>query len=168
MNNTIAWIMAAFIIATIITDLSAFILMKSNRRAYEQNGNNPCKEKMYWGYLVVSRLAFAMTSVAGVAIGCVCFMALGDLMAQHKTVATYVITACICLAIAGWCATKRNIKESLALEEYNANDPNELEPFIDPKDRITVREIGLWLIGNIILSGIIITMAVCLTDLWKF
>lgn len=111
-----------------------------------------------------------MTFVAGALIACVCFIALGDLMAQHKTVATYVITACICLAIAGgtWCATKRNIKESLALEEYNANDPNELEPFIDPKDRITVREISLWLIANIILSSIIIAIAVCLTDLWKF
>lgn len=47
MNNTIAWIIATFIVVTIMMDLSAFTLMKSNRRAYEQNGNNPRKGKVY-------------------------------------------------------------------------------------------------------------------------
>lgn len=168
MNNIIAWIMTAFIIATIITDLSAFTLMKSDRRAYEQNGNNPRKGKMYWTYLVVSRLALAMTSVAGVLIASIGFIALGNLMAQHKTIATYIITACICLTIASgtWCAIKRDIEREQ--KEYDANqnaDPDELEPFIDPKDQIAVSEISFWLITNIILSGIIITMAVCVAHI---
>lgn len=169
MNNTIAWITASFIIATIIMDLSAFTLMKSNRRAYEQNGNNPHKGKTYWTYLVVSRLAFAMTFVAGILIVCVCFMTLGNLMTQHKTAATYVITTCICLTIAGgtWHTTKRNIEQDQ--KDYDANqdnNPDGLEPFIDPKDQIAASEISLWFIANIIVNGIIITTAVCLTHIW--
>lgn len=169
MNNTITWAITAFIIATIITDLSALILMKSNRRAYEQNQNNPRKGKTYYAYLVVSRLALAMTSVAGVLIVSIGFIALGNLMAQHKTIATYIITACICLTIASgtWCAIKRNIEREQ--KEYDANqnaNPNELEPFIDPKDQIAVSGISFWLIANIILNGIIITMAVCVAHIW--
>lgn len=47
MNNTIAWVIPAFLITTIIIDFSAFALMKSNNRAYEQNGNNLRKGKTY-------------------------------------------------------------------------------------------------------------------------
>ena len=64
MNNTIAWILTTFVIVTIILDLSAFILMKTNNKAYGQNGNNTRKTKAYWTYLVASRLAFAMTIAA--------------------------------------------------------------------------------------------------------
>ena len=47
MNNTIAWILTAFVIVTIILDLSTFILMKTNNKAYKQNGNNTRKGKAY-------------------------------------------------------------------------------------------------------------------------
>lgn len=43
MNNTIAWILTTFVIVTIILDLSTFILMKTNKKTYEQNGNNTRK-----------------------------------------------------------------------------------------------------------------------------
>lgn len=46
MNNTIAWIMAAFVIVTIIVDLNALMLMRTNKKTYEQNGNNPRKGKV--------------------------------------------------------------------------------------------------------------------------
>lgn len=169
MNNTIAWIIATFIVVTIMMDLSTFILMRINNKAYEQNGSNPRKGKAYWAYLVVSRLALAMTFVAGALIVSIGFIALSNLMAQHKTIATYIITACICLTIASgtWCAIKRDIEREQKIYDANQNaDPDELEPFIDPKDQIAVGEISFWLIANIILNGIIITMAVCVAHIW--
>lgn len=45
MNNTIAWILTAFVIVTIILDLSTFILMKTNNKAYKQNGKTLVREK---------------------------------------------------------------------------------------------------------------------------
>lgn len=168
MNNTIAWILTTFVIVTIILDLSTFILMKTNNKAYEQNGNKPRKGKAYWMYLVVSRLALAMTVVATTLIGCFVFTKLGDLMAHHKNIATYVIAACVWLILASitWCATQRNIKESLDLKEYNPNQDDELEPFIDPKDLITINHIGLWLITNIITGSFVIIFASFITHLW--
>lgn len=71
MNNTIAWILTTFVIVTIILDLSTFILMKTNNKAYKQNGNNPRKGKAYWAYLAISRSAFAMT-IAAVGLNNIC------------------------------------------------------------------------------------------------
>lgn len=166
MNNTIAWILTTFVIVTIILDLSAFILMKTNNKVYEQNGNNTRKTKAYWTYLVASRLAFAMTIAAVGLIGCFGFQALANLMIQHKNAAIYIITACICVAIATatWYLTKRDIREEQ--QEYDANQDYEtlpFETFINPKDKITVNKIGLWLLVNILMSGCIITFAVILT-----
>lgn len=111
MNNTIAWILTTFVIVTIIADLSTFILMKTNNKAYKQNGNNPRKGKAYWAYLAISRSAFTMTIAAVGLIGCFGFQALANLMIQHKNAAIYIITACICVAIATatWYLTKRDI-----------------------------------------------------------
>ena len=116
MNNTIAWILTTFVIVTIILGLSTFILMKTNNKAYEQNRNNPRKGKAYWAYLAISRSAFAMTITAVGLIGCVGFCVLANLMIQHKNAAIYIITACICVAIATatWYLTKRDIREGLA------------------------------------------------------
>ena len=166
MNNTIAWILAVFVIVTIILDLSTFILMKTNNKAYEQNGNNPHKGKAYWTYLVASCLAFAMTIAAVGLIGCFGFQALANLMIQHKNAAIYIITACICVAIATatWYLTKRDIREEQ--QEYDVNQDYEtlpFETFINPKDEITVNKIGLWLLANILMSGCIITFVVILT-----
>lgn len=163
MNNIIAWIMTIFIIVTIIVDLSAFILMKTNNKAYEQNGNNPRKGKAYWAYLVASRLAFAMTIAAVGLIGCFGFCVLADLMIQHKNAVIYIITACICVAIAVWTwhMTKSEIRE--AQNKYDADQDYEtlpLETFVDPKDEITVNRIGLWLLANVIASGTVIAFAV--------
>lgn len=166
MNNTIAWILTTFVIVTIIMDLSAFILMKTNKKTYEQNRNNTRKTKAYWAYLVVSRSAFTMTIAAVGLIGCFCFQALANLMIQHKNAAIYIITACICVIIATvtWYLTKRDIREKQ--QEYDANQDYEtlsFETFINPKDEITVNKIGLWLLANILMSGCIITFAVILT-----
>lgn len=166
MNNTIAWILTTFVIVTIIMDLSAFILMKTNKKTYEQNRNNTRKTKAYWAYLVVSRSAFTMTIAAVGLIGCFCFQALANLMIQHKNAAIYIITACICVIIATvtWYLTKRDIREKQ--QEYDANQDYEtlsFETFINPKDEITVNKIGLWLLANILMSGYIITFAVILT-----
>lgn len=166
MNNTIAWILTAFVIVTIIMDLSAFILMKTNNKAYEQNGNNPRKGKAYWAYLAISRSAFTMTIAAVGLIGCFGFQALANLMIQHKNAAIHIITACICVAIAiatGY-LTKRDIREEQ--QNYDVNQDYEtlpLETFVDPKDEITVNRIGLWLLANILMSSCIITFAVILT-----
>lgn len=166
MNNTIAWILTTFVIVTIILDLSTFILMKTNNKAYDQNGNNPHKGKAYWAYLAISRSAFAMTIAAVGLIGCFGFCVLANLMIQHKNAAIYIITACICVAIATatWYLTKRDIREEQ--QEYDANQDYEtlpFETFINPKDEITVNKIGLWLLVNILMSGCIITFAVILT-----
>lgn len=166
MNNTIAWIMTIFIIVTIIVDLSAFILMKTNNKAYEQNGNSPRKRKAYWAYLAISRSAFAMTIAAVELIGCFGFQALANLMIQHKNATIYIITACICVAIAiatGY-LTKRDIREEQ--QNYDVNQDYEtlpFETFINPKDEITVNKIGLWLLVNILMSGCIIAFAGILT-----
>lgn len=85
MNNTSAWMLTTFVIVTIILDLSTFILMKTNNKAYKQNGNNPRKGKAYWAYLAISRSAFAMTIAAVGLIGCFGFQALANLMIQHKS-----------------------------------------------------------------------------------
>ena len=166
MNNTIAWIIATFIVVTIMMDLSTFILMRINNKAYEQNGDNPRKGKAYWAYLAISRSAFAMTIAAVGLIGCFGFHVLADLMIQHANIAIYTITACICVAIATatWRLTKRDIREGQ--QEYDANQDYEtlpFETFINPKDEITVNKIGLWLLANILMSGCIITFAVILT-----
>ena len=165
MNNTIAWILTTFVIVTIILDLSAFILMKTNNKAYEQNGNSPRKGKAYWAYLAISRSAFTMTIAAVGLIGCFGFQALANLMIQHKNAAIYIITTCICVAIATatWYLTKRDIREEQ--QNYDANQDYEtlpFETFINPKDEITVNKIGLWLLVNILMSGYIITFAVIL------
>lgn len=162
MNNTIAWIMAAFVIATIITDLSVFILMKNNKRAYEQNGNNTRKTKAYWAYLVASRLAIVMTAVVGALIICSAFKVLSDLMIPKNAV-IYIITACICVAIAVWTwrMTKSEIRE--AQNKYDADQDYEtlpLETFVDPKDDITVNMISLWLLANVVANGAVIAFAV--------
>lgn len=166
MNNTIAWILTTFVIVTIILDLSTFILMKTNNKAYEQNGNNTRKGKAYWAYLAISRSAFAMTIAAVGLIGCFGFCVLADLMIQHKNAAIYIITACICVAIATatWYLTKRDIRDEQ--QKYDVNQDYEtlpFETFINPKDEITVNKIGLWLLANILMSGCIITFAVILT-----
>ena len=166
MNNTIAWIIATFIVVTIMMDLSTFILMRINNKTYEQNGSNPRKGKAYWAYLAISRSAFAMTIAAVGLIGCFGLQALANLMIQHKNAAIYIITACICVAIAKatWYLTKRDIREEQ--QEYDANQDYEtlpFETFINPKDEITVNKIGLWLLANILMSGCIITFAVILT-----
>lgn len=166
MNNTIAWILTTFVIVTIILDLSAFILMKTNNKAYKQNGNNPHKGKAYWAYLAISRSAFAMTIAVIGLIGCFGFQVLADLMIQHKNAVIYIITACICvaIAIATWYLTKRDIREEQ--QSYDVNQDYEmlpLETFVDPKDEITVNKIGLWLFVNILMSGCIITFAEILT-----
>ena len=168
MNNTIAWTIATFIVVTIMMDLSAFILMKVNDQAYKQNKNSPRKGKAYYAYLVISRLAIAMTIVAGAGVAGVGFKTLGNLMAQHPTATTYVITTCLCLMIASgtWCATKSNIKEEQ--QRYDViQDDNPLETFIDPKDRIAVNQISFWLISNIILNGLIISIVVTASHLWR-
>lgn len=140
--------------------------MKTNNKAYEQNGNNPRKGKAYWAYLAISRSAFAMTIAAVGLIGCFGFHILADLMIQHKNAAIYIITACICIAIAiaTWHLTKRDIREEQ--QKYDVNKDYEtlpLETFIDPKDEITVNKISLWLLANIFMSGCIITFAVIFT-----
>lgn len=87
-------------------------------------------------------------------------------MIQHKNAAIYIITACICVAIAiatGY-LTKRDIREEQ--QKYDVNQDYEtlpFETFINPKDEITVNKIGLWLLTNILISGCIITFAVILT-----
>lgn len=166
MNNTIAWIIVTFIVVTIMMDLSTFILMRINNKAYEQNGDNPRKGKAYWAYLAISRSAFAMTIAAVGLIGCFCFQASANLMIQHKNATIYIITACICVAIATatWYLTKRDIREEQ--QNYDVNQDYEtlpFETFINPKDEITVNKIGLWLLANILMSGCIITFAVILT-----
>lgn len=166
MNNTIAWILTTFVIVTIILDLSVFILMKTNNKAYKQNGNNPRKGKAYWAYLVISRSAFAMTIAAVGLIGCFGFQALANLMIQHKNAAIYIITTCICvtIAIATWYLTKRDIREEQ--QKYDAYQDYEtlpFETFINPKDEITVNRIGIWLLVNILISGCIIIFAGILT-----
>lgn len=140
--------------------------MKTNNKAYEQNGNNPRKGKAYWAYLAISRSAFAMTIAAIGLIEYFGFQALANLMIHHKNAAIYIITACICVAIATatWHLTKRDIKEEQ--QKYDVNQDYEtlpLETFIDPKDEITVNKIDLWLLANILMSGYIITFAVILT-----
>lgn len=165
MNNTIAWILTTFVIVTIILDLSAFILMKTNNKAYKQNENNPHRGKAYWAYLAISRSAFTMTITAVGLIGCFGFQALANLMIQHKNAAIYIITACICVAIATvtWYLTKRDIREEQ--QKYDVNQDYKtlpFETFINPKDKITVNKIGLWLFANIIMSGCIITFVVIL------
>lgn len=107
-----------------------------------------------------------MTIAAVGLIGCFGFQALANLMIQHKNAAIYIITACICVAIATatWYLTKRDIREEQ--QEYDANQDYEtlpFETFINPKDEITVNKIGLWLLANILMSGCIITFAVILT-----
>lgn len=137
--------------------------MKTNNKAYEQNGNNPRKGKAYWAYLAISRSAFAMTIATVGLIGCFGFQALANLMIQHKNAAIYIITACICVAIAVWTwhMTKSEIRE--AQNKYDADQDYEtlpLETFVDPKDEITVNRIGLWLLANIMASGTVIAFAV--------
>ena len=166
MNNTIAWIMTIFIIVTIIVDLNALMLMRTNKKTYEQNENNTRKGKAYWAYLAISRSAFAMTTAAVGLIGCFGFQTLANLMIQHKNAAIYIITACICVAIAiatGY-LTKRDIREEQ--QRYDVNQDYEtlpFETFINPKNEITVNKIGLWLLVNILMSGCIIKFAVILT-----
>lgn len=163
MNNTTAWILTTFVIVTIILDLSAFILMKTNNKAYKQNGNNPHKGKAYRAYLAISRLALAMTFVAGALIVCGVFKVLSDLMIQHKNAAIYIITACICVAIAvrTWFMRKSEIREEQQMyDAYQNYETLPLETFVDPKDEITVNRIGLWLLANIIASGTVIAFAV--------
>lgn len=158
--------MTIFIIVTIIVDLNALMFMRTNKKTYEQNENNTRKTKAYWVYLVVSRLAFTMTIAAVGLIGCFGFQALANLMIQHKNAAIYIITACICVAIATatWCLTKRDIREEQQkYDVYQDYETLPLETFIDPKDEITVNRIGLWLLVNILMSGYIITFAVILT-----
>ena len=87
-------------------------------------------------------------------------------MIQHKNAAIYIITACICvaIAIATWHLTKRDIREEQ--QKYDAYQDYEtlpFETFIDPKDEIPVNRIGIWLLVNILMSGCIITFAVILT-----
>lgn len=142
--------------------------MKINNKAYKQNGNNPRKGKTYYAYLVASRLAIAMTMVVGAGVGCVGFKALSSLMAQHATATTYVITACVCLMIMSitWFKVKDDIKEEQ--QKYDViQDDNTLETFIDPKDRIAVNEISFWVITNIILNGLIISIVVTASHLWR-
>ena len=163
MDNTIAWIMTIFITVTIIVDLSVFILMKNNKRAYEQNGNNTRKTKAYWVYLVASRLAIVMTAVVGALIMCGVFKVLSDLMIQHKNAAIYIITACICVAIAvrTWFMTKSEIREEQQMyDAYQDYETLPLETFVDPKDEITVNRIGIWLLANVIASSTVIAFAV--------
>lgn len=107
-----------------------------------------------------------MTIAAVGLIGCFCFQALANLMIQHKNAAIYIITACICvaIAIATWHLTKRDIREEQ--QKYDAYQDYEtlpFETFINPKDEITINRIGIWLLVNILMSGCIITFAVILT-----
>ena len=163
MNNTIAWIMAAFIIVTIIMDLSALMLMRTNKKTYEQNGNNTRKTKAYWAYLVASRLAIVMTAVVGALIIYGVFNVLSDLMIQHKNAVIYIITACICVAIAVWTwhMTKSEIREAQNIyDAYQDYETLPLETFVDPKDGITIDKISLWLLANVAASGAIIAFAI--------
>lgn len=163
MNNTIAWILTTFVIVTIILNLSTFILMKNNNKAYKQNGNNPRKTKAYWTYLVASRLAIAMTTVVVALIVCGVLKVLSDLMIHHKNAVIYIITACICVAIAVWTwhMTKSEIREAQNIyDAYQDYETLPLETFVDPKDEITVNKIGIWLLANIIASGTVIAFAV--------
>lgn len=85
-------------------------------------------------------------------------------MIQHKNAAIYIITACICVAIAitTWYLTKRDIREEQ--QKYDVIQDYEtlpFETFINPKDEIAVNKIGLWLLANIL-----ITFAVILTRVW--
>lgn len=168
MNNTIAWIMTIFIIVTIIVDLNALMLMRTNKKTYEQNENNTRKTKAYWAYLVVSRLAFAMTTVVGALIMCGVFKVLSDLMIQHKNAVIYIIAACICVAIAVWTwhMTKSEIREAQNIyDAYQDYETLPLETFVDPKDEITVNKISLWLLANVIASGTVIAFAVLFANL---
>ena len=167
MNNTITYVVATFLTVTVIVDIGAFILRSINNRAYKQNENKPRKGKAYWTYLTVSRLALVMTFIAAIIIGCFVGMALCNLTIQHKKIATYVITAFICAAIAWWtwCATKRNIEKEQKYYDIHQDD-EPLETFIDPKDRIAVNEISFWFIANIIISGCIVAFAVLITYAW--
>lgn len=163
MNNTIAWILTAFVIVTIILDLSTFILMKTNNKAYKQNGNNPRKGKAYWAYLVASRLAIVMTAVVGALIICGVFKVLSNLMIHHKNAVIYIIAACICAAIAIWTwhMTKSEIREAQNIyDAYQDYETLPLETFVDPKDGITIDRISLWLLANVVASGTIIAFAV--------
>lgn len=167
MNTTIAWAITAFLTITIIVNTGAFALRKINNRAYEQNENKPRKGKIYWAYLAVSRLATIMTFAVAVTIGCLITMALADLMSRHKNAAIYIVAACVCVVIAGitWLATKRNIeKEQKYYDMHRESDSS--ETFIDPKDKIAVDEISLWLIFNIIISGCIVAFAMLITYAW--
>lgn len=148
---------------TIVLDLSAFILMKTNNKAYEQNGNNHRKGKAYWAYLVASRLAITMTAVVGALITCGVLKVLNDLIIQHKNAVIYIIAACICVAIAVWTwrMTKSEIREEQQMyDAYQDYETLPLETFVDPKDGITVNRISLWLLANVIASGTVIAFAV--------
>lgn len=168
MNNTIAWILTTFVIVTIILDLSTFILMKTNNKAYKQNGNNPRKTKVYWAYLVASRLAIVMTAVVGALIIYGAFNVLSDLMIQHKNAVIYIITDCICVAIAVWTwhMTKSEIREAQNIyDAYQDYETLPLETFVNPKDEITIDRISLWLLANVVASGAIIALAVLFANL---
>ena len=167
MNTTIAWAITAFLTVTIIVDTGAFALRKINNRAYEENGNKPSKGTIYWAYLVISRLAIVMTFVSAATIVCLTGMALADLTSRHKNASIYSITACLCAAIAWWtwCLTKNDIKKEQ--EYYDMHrDSDSPETFIDPKDKIAVDQISLWLILNIIISGCIVAFAILITYAW--
>ena len=167
MNNTIAYVAATFLIVTVIVDIGAFALRNINDRAYKQNENKPRKRKAYWAYLVISRLAFLMTFVAAVTILCFIGIALVDLTSRHKNAAIYSTATCTCLVIAGitWPTTKCNIKKEQ--EYYDMyRDSDSSETFIDPKDKIAVDQISLWLILNVIMSGCIAAFAILITYAW--
>lgn len=164
MNNTIAWIMTIFIIVTIIVDLSALMLMRTNKKTYEQNGNNPRKGKAYWTYLVVSRLAFAMTFVAGALI--ITFIGKGAVtllptLSPHALPYAGAVCICLIMSCATWYLTKSEIQEEQ--NNYNADDDDSLEPFIESKDKITVNRIFAWLVFNILFSITVITAVSILT-----
>lgn len=46
-------------------------------------------------------------------------------------------------------------------------DSDSSETFIDPKDKIAVNQISLWLILNIIISGCIVAFAILITYAWR-
>lgn len=167
MNNTIVYVVATFLTVTVIVDIGAFTLRSINDRAYKQNENKPRKGKAYWAYLVISRLALLMTFVAAVIILCFIGITLADLTSRHKNAAIYSIAACACLIIAGptWSTTKRDIeKEQEYYDMYQDSDSS--ETFIDPKDKITVNGISLWLIINVVMSGCIAAFAILITYAW--
>lgn len=104
-----------------------------------------------------------MTIAAVGLIGCFGFQALANLMIQHKNAVIYIITACICVAIAVWTwhMTKSEIREAQNIyDAYQDYEMLPLETFVDPKDEITVNKISLWLLANVIASGTVIAFAV--------